>query len=354
MTSDFLSNLQTKVELAPYTTINLGGTAKYFINCTSLELLKFALTYARDHHLTTHILGGGSNTIFPTSGFGGLIIRIAMRGCKFSAAEQFTTVTAAAGEPWDDLVSSAVARGLGGIENMSGIPGTVGAAPVQNVGAYGQEVSQVITSVTALDRSTLKEKIFNKEQCQFGYRTSRFKAMKPHRYVITGVTFRLINEGQPAIAYPDVVAEIGGASKLSQYGRGQEALTFMRQSVLNVRRRKSMVIDPQDPHSRSCGSFFVNPILTADEHHQLTNITSQTVPFRQVGESLSISAAWLVEQAGFPKGYRQDGVGISDHHNLALVNYGGTTDNLLALAQAIQNRVAEKFGLKLAIEPVIV
>lgn len=346
-----LPNLQTNVALAPYTTINLGGPAKYFMDCTSVPELKNAFDFAAQKNVPAHVLGGGSNTVFPSTGYHGLVIRVNWRGITLDPHEAYTAVTASAGETWDELVFAAVSRGLGGLENMSGIPGTVGAAPVQNVGAYGQEVSQVITSVTTLNRSTLEEKTITNKQCQFDYRTSRFKKDDQHKYVITSVTFRLSNKGIPSISYPDVLDELGG-NTLS--GRGVAALPQLRSAILNVRRRKSMLIDPADPHSCSCGSFFENPILTKNEYRLLEEKSGQPVPARPAGQSFIISAAWLIEQAGFPKGYRQDGVGVSDHHNLALVNYGGTTAALLTLAENIRSNVKNKFGLLLETEPVIV
>ncbi|OGY33214.1 MAG: UDP-N-acetylenolpyruvoylglucosamine reductase [Candidatus Andersenbacteria bacterium RIFCSPLOWO2_12_FULL_45_8] len=346
-----LPNLQTNVALAPYTTIHLGGPAKYFIDCTSVLELKSALDYAAQNRLPVHVLGGGSNTVFPESGYNGLVLRVNWQSIEFVADGKYTKVTASAGEPWDSLVFAAVSRGLGGLENMSGIPGTVGAAPIQNVGAYGQDVSQVITSVTAIDRSTQQESNFPNELCQFDYRTSRFKKDDQHKFVITNVTFRLSNEGIPSISHPDVLDELRNKA-IS--GRGITALTQLRTAILNVRRRKSMIIDPADPHSCSCGSFFENPILTKTQYRLLEEKAGQPVPARPAGQSFIVSAAWLIEQAGFPKGYRQDSVGVSDHHNLALVNYGGTTAALLSLAEDIRSKVKDKFGILLETEPVIV
>jgi UDP-N-acetylmuramate dehydrogenase len=346
-----LPNLQTNVALAAYTTINLGGPAKYFIDCTSIADLKYALDYAVQNRLPVHVLGGGSNTVFPESGYNGLVLRVNWQGIEFDPDGEYTKVTAHAGEPWDELVSAVVSRGLGGLENMSGIPGTVGAAPVQNVGAYGQDASRVITSITALDRATQQENNFTNEQCQFGYRTSRFKKDDKHKFVITSVTFRLANEGIPSISYPDVLDELRNKA-IS--GRGVTALTQLRTAILNVRRRKSMVINPADPHSRSCGSFFENPVLTETQYRLLEEMAGQKVPARPAGQSFIVSAAWLIEQAGFSKGYRQDGVGVSDHHNLALVNYGGTTAALLALAEDIRSNVKKKFSILLETEPVII
>lgn len=353
MKNDLLPPVQPNIPLAPFTTIKLGGPAQYFIDCPSTAAIQYALAFAQEQRLPLHVMGGGSNTVFSDAGFAGLVAKISLRSLDFHDTGRYTEVTAAAGEPWDQLVAAAVARGLGGLENMSGIPGTVGAAPVQNVGAYGQEVAQVITSVNAINRATGREITFKRRQCQFGYRTSRFK-VHHDKFIITGVTLRLNHDARPTIAYPDVLAEVGGPDALAAHGRGVAALNFMRTAVLNVRRRKSMVIDPADPNSRSCGSFFVNPVVTKAQFARLQKNSAQPVPSRTTGPRLTVPAAWLLENAGYPKGYRQHGVGISSHHNLALVNYGGTAAALLALAYAIQVQVKKKFGLQLEIEPVII
>jgi UDP-N-acetylmuramate dehydrogenase len=325
-----------QVALAPLTTIKLGGPARYFKEVTSVEELGEALRWAEAEQRAVHILGGGSNTIFADQGFDGVVIKMGIKGVNF----QGEVVTAAAGEEWEKLVEAIVKRGLAGLECLSGIPGLVGGTPLQNVGAYGQEVAQTIVEVKALERQTLNKVVFKNRECQFSYRSSRFKHKEVNQYVVYEVVFRLKAGGKPCTRYPQV-AEVVGASP---------SLQEVREAVLKLRRSKGMVIDERDINTRSCGSFFVNPSTLKLRR------TSPLVPTFIDSESGEerIPAAWLVEQAGFPKGFRREGVGISEKHNLALVNYGGTTEELLALEEEIQEKVQEKFGIRLAREPVVV
>jgi len=267
-------------------------------------------------------------------------------------------VEAAAGEPWDELVARTIGEGLGGLECLSGIPGLVGATPIQNVGAYGQEVSETIVRVTALDRATLEERTFAGSACAFRYRQSRFKSADANRYVITGVTFRLRKDATPAVRYAELQKYFQEQGTKGPRDHGRPALEEVRAAVLTLRRRKSMVIDPTDANSRSAGSFFMNPILAADElegvRRRWTSAGGkEPMPVFPSDEGTKIPAAWLVEHAGFPKGSRRGGAGISSNHALALVNRGGTTRELLALASAIQEAVMERFGVKLEREPVL-
>ena len=259
--------ITTNTPLAPLTTIKLGGTARYFADCQAVDQLREALTFARQKELSVYVLAGGSNTIFPDDGFNGLVIHVALTGRNFNGE----TVTVAAGEVWDDLVQEAINQDLAGIETMSGVPGSVGATPMQNVGAYGQEVSQTITKVEALDRSTLEKVTFNNPECEFGYRTSRFKTRDYDKYIITRVTYQLRHNGAPTLAYPQLAEALAGGQALKGLAPGREQLQAVRDAVLNIRRRKSMVIDPADPNTRSCGSFFVNPVLSSQEIKELAN-----------------------------------------------------------------------------------
>jgi UDP-N-acetylmuramate dehydrogenase len=245
-------------------------------------------------------------------------------------------VTVAAGEDWDAVVERAIAAGLAGLESLSGIPGLAGATPIQNVGAYGQEVSDTITRVRVYDREKRKISVYPNEQCGFAYRTSIFRG--EDRYVVLDVTFRL---GEPApIRYAELAAAVGEEPSLSE----------VRAAVLALRRRKGMVIDPADPDTRSAGSFFTNPIL-------LAGAVPAGAPRFDAGDGLvKVPAAWLIEQAGFKKGYAgPDGVRISAKHTLALVNAGGaTTAGLVALAREIRDGVRDTFGVELRPEPVLV
>lgn len=331
--------IRENVSLSELTTIGLGGEARYFVSGATVDELKEALLFAREKSLPVHVLGGGSNTVFADQGFAGLVIKVELKGIKF---EGEGLVMAAAGEEWEGVVKQCVERDLAGLECLSGVPGLVGAAPVQNLGAYGQQAASVITEVEALDRQSLELVALANKQCQFGYRQSRFKKSGQGRYIITGVTFQLRPGGRPRLEYPELIRAAGRPPTLST----------VRRAVLKLRRRKSMIVNPEDPHSRSCGSFFINPLISRDDLARLRK--NYQVPYFEVGDDVKVPAAWLVEQAGFSKGFRQGGVGISLHHALALVNYGGTTKELLALAKKIQTAVKKKFGIELESEPVVV
>ncbi len=350
--NDATLHLQQGVPLSPYTTINLGGEARYFLSCESTLLLKRALTHARNHRLRVHILGGGSNTIFPDAGFDGLVLHIGLRGISVASEANDTLVTAAAGEEWDPFVRSCVLQKLAGLECLSGIPGLVGAAPMQNIGAYGQEICETLARLKAIDRQTLKECEFAGSECGFGYRQSRFKREDAGRFVITEVTFRLKRNGNPAIRYPEL-------QKLLESRGNEPGLEDTRAAVLSLRKSKSMIIDPSDPETRSVGSFFTNPVLSESEFVSATERWGKArIPMPPAtypaGTGRKIPAAWLVEQSGFPRGYRRGSVGVSARHALALVNYGGSSNELLSLANDIGNAVFERFGLHLEREPVVV
>lgn len=351
--------LQENVPLASHTTIGLGGPARFFFSATGVEEVRQALAWAREEGLPIHILGGGSNTVFADEGYPGLILHIALWGVEFREAGEWVEVTAAAGESWDDLVRACVERGLAGIECLSGIPGQVGATPVQNVGAYGQEVAETIVSLVALDRRTLQEVRLSGTECGFAYRRSRFKEEDRGRYVITSVTYRLAVEGRPALRYAELRRYLEERMDPAALESGRPALQAVREAVLALRRKKSMLVDPADPHSRSAGSFFLNPTLSPDRVRRLEERwkalgEKEPLPLFPVPEGVRVPAAWLVEQAGFPRGYRRGGVGLSAHHALALVNYGGTAEELLALAEEIREAVYARFGLWLEIEPEVV
>ncbi len=332
---------QENVVLAPYTTVQLGGPARFFMIVKTVEDLREALQAARDKKLRVHILAGGSNTLFTDAGFDGLVIKVDLKGIEWQEEGEAVVVRAAAGELWEPLAQEAVARNVAGFECLAGIPGSVGATPVQNVGAYGQEVAQTIVKVEALDQSTLELVEFSNQECGFSYRLSRFKEKDADRYVITAVTYSLIKNGPPTLVYQSVIDEAGDAPTLAR----------VREVVLKLRKAKSMVVDAADPHTRSCGSFFTNPIVSEGS---LTRLPKQAPHFPASEGHVSIPAAWLIEQAGWHKGFRRGGVGISDNHPLALVNYGGTTVELLALAQEIEKSVEQRFGVTLTREPVLV
>jgi len=319
------------VKLADYTTLGLGGPARAFITATTEDELIEAVKAARGGPVL--ILGGGSNLVIADEGFPGTVIHITTAGIRVDGG----TVIAAARESWDAVVERTIAAGLSGLECLSGIPGLAGATPIQNVGAYGQEVSDTITGVRVFDRSGQKIRFFHNDMCGFGYRTSLFRG--DDRYVVLDVTFGLSGEPKP-IRYAELAAAVGAPASLGD----------IRAAVLALRRRKGMVIDPADPDARSAGSFFTNPVLDA-------GAVPAGAPRFDAGDGrVKVPAAWLIERAGFGKGYAgPDGVRISTKHTLALVNAGGaTTASLISLAREIRDGVRDEFGVELRPEPVLV
>jgi UDP-N-acetylmuramate dehydrogenase len=342
------------VNLADHTTLGLGGPARRFIRAGTDEDLTEAVRAADSRGEPVLILGGGSNLVVADEGFDGVVIQVATRGMRRDG----DLVTVAAGEDWDAVVAWTVAAGLAGLECLSGIPGLAGATPIQNVGAYGQEVAETVTAVRTWDRVTGQITIIPNGRCGFGYRTSVFKRDDARRHVVLGVTFRLA--AQPAsrpVRYAELAAALGIAVG------DQVASTMARSAVLGLRRGKGMVIDAADPDTRSAGSFFVNPVLdgaalAAVEAAARARCGAGTrVPRFDAGDGrVKVPAAWLIEHAGFGKGYSLgDGARISSKHTLALVNSGSaTTAGLLALARQIRDGVREAFGVSLAPEPVLV
>ncbi len=346
---------QENIPLSEYTTIHLGGKARYYCECTSVDDLRSAIQFAQKRNIRAHILGGGSNTIFADEGYDGLVIKIGMKGISFVHDGDDIFISAKAGEDWELFVAMTVEKGFAGIECLSGIPGLVGATPIQNVGAYGQEVKATIESVKVLVKETLQEKIFLNSECEFSYRESRFKREDSDKYIVTEVVFRLKKNGRPSTAYPEVQKMIERTVPLSALADGKESLSAVRNIVLSLRKKKSMVIDPNDVNTRSVGSFFLNPIV---DKETLATIADQwkvigdgtVVPTFSFSEKQKIPAAWLIEKSGFKKGYKKNGVGISENHTLALVNYNGTTQSLLRLAEEIQNGVEKVFRIRLQLE----
>lgn len=352
-------NCRQNVPLAGYTTLGLGGPARLLCVCSDPEAVRRTIHEAQHAGRRLHVLGGGSNTVFLDGGFDGTVLRVGLKGI----AEQpdngaGVLLRVAAGEDWDNLVQRAVRVGLAGLECLSGIPGSVGATPMQNVGAYGQEVRDSIAEVEAIDLRTLEDVTFRPDECGFGYRTSRFKERDLGRYLITHVTFRLRRGAPSPPRYPELARALAGV-RLQDLPPA-DALSAVRGAVLGLRRRKAMLLDPEDPNTRSAGSFFTNPVLTDGELERLR----QTLQAR-LGEDAAlpvyagdgghkVSAAWLIERAGFARGYRRQGAAISERHTLALVNRGGSTRDLLDLAGEIQERVEALFGVQLRREPVVV
>ncbi|MBM3465635.1 MAG: UDP-N-acetylmuramate dehydrogenase [Armatimonadetes bacterium] len=328
------ANLREDVPLAPFTTLGIGGPARFYLLAEDEAAVRRAVSWAADQGHRWMVLGGGSNLLVSDEGFPGLVIHLATRGLAFEDG----TARAAAGEEWDGLVAACVARGLAGIECLSGIPGRVGATPIQNVGAYGQEVREVIREVRCFDTVTGSDVSFDAEECRFAYRDSRFKSEDAGRYVVLEVTYALRPGGAPTVRYADLQNALCSRTP---------SLQTVRDTVIAVRRRKSMVLDPQDSNSRSVGSFFTNPIVSE---------AVDGAPGHPTADGrVKLSAAWLIEQTGFPKGYRDGAVGLSDNHTLAIVNRGGATAaDVKRLMRAIQEGVQARFGVWLVAEPVFV
>jgi UDP-N-acetylmuramate dehydrogenase len=343
-------SVRERVALAPYTTLGVGGPARWFMEATDETTLREALAWARGRGVTLRILGGGSNVVVPDAGVDALVVRIGLRGVTTQETAGAVEVTAAAGEPWDDLVAFAVAHGWAGLECLSGIPGLVGATPMQNVGAYGQEVSDTVLAVRALDTTSGEAVMLSPAECGFAYRDSAFKSREPGRYVVLAVTYRLRPGGAPTLGYADVARDVAAR------GLTAPTLSDVRTSVLAIRRTKSMVLTPGDPNRRSCGSFFTNPIVTPDAAARVAQRAGDaSLPrWPQADGGVKLSAAWLIERAGFRRGQREGAVGLSTAHALAIVAHDGArAADVLAFARHLQDSVAERFGVRLALEPAV-
>lgn len=334
--------------LAPRTTLELGGPARWFAECASAEEIEEAVRLARERSWQLAILGGGSNLLVADEGFDGLVAAVTSKGrSSQSGPGGSVRVRAEAGEGWDDLVAWTVAQGWQGLECLAGIPGLVGSTPVQNVGAYGQEVAETIAEVEVFDRERLVRQVLSRADCGFGYRDSALKRA-PKRFVVTAVTFALRPGASAPIRYAELQRALGGGE--------ERDLARVRDAVLRLRRSKSMVVDPSDPDRRSAGSFFVNPIVpaaVADEAFRRSGEASMP-RWPQPDGRVKLAAGWLIERAGIQKGLRDGHVGVSSAHALALVHHGGgTTRELLALADRVVGAVEQRFGVRLEREPAL-
>ena len=324
--------VRRRMRLAALTTLRLGGPAERLIEAHTEEELVAAV-----RERPALVLAGGSNVVISDEGVPGTVLLVRTRG----TSRDGTQLVVQAGEPWDDVVAYCVDEGLQGFECLSGIPGSTGATPIQNVGAYGQDVSETVEWVRVYDRETDRVETISAADCGFGYRTSRFKYRD--RWTVLAVAFRL---RESAVSGPLRYGEVSRAL-------GERAsLADVRATVLGLRRGKGMVIDPGDPDSVSAGSFFTNPILPED---QFAALPGSPPAFPEADGRVKTSAAWLIERAGFSRGYGDGRAGISTKHTLALVNRGGaTTAELIALARTIAAGVHEAFGIQLTPEPVLV
>jgi UDP-N-acetylmuramate dehydrogenase len=343
------AHIKENVALAPFTTFRIGGPARYFIEAETEDAVVDAIHFAKEKKLPVFVLGGGSNLLVADEGFPGIVIRIGIRGIEWEPDQGRTLVSAGAGEDWDRLVAVCVDRNLAGVECLSGIPGSVGGTPVQNVGAYGQEVSEVLRNVRAYDREADRVINLSREQCQFEYRSSVFNTAARDLYVVLQVVYSLATNGTPAIRYADVQREF-------EKGSQPRTLANVGAAVRRIRERKAMLITEGDPDCRSAGSFFKNPIMTEAEFRGLQSSTGSALPQYPAGPGqVKTSAAWLIEHAGFSKGYSIGSAGLSTKHTLAIVNKGGATArDILRLAGEIRRRVQDQFGVRLVPEPVFV
>jgi len=336
--------------LSAYTTLRVGGPAGRLITATTEEQIVAGVRDAARAGVPTLVLAGGSNVVVSDAGFPGTVVLLRSNGFTVAESDASVELTVHAGAPWDEVVATAVESGWAGIECLSGVPGSTGATPIQNVGAYGQEVAETIVAVRAYDRVADEVVTLPAGECGFGYRTSRFKYSD--RWVVLAVRFRLTRS---PLSTPIRYAELARALDVPLGGTAP--LAAVREAVLGLRAKKGMVLDERDPDTHSAGSFFTNPVLDATGYADLAARAGGEPPsWPGADGTVKVSAAWLIEKAGFGKGYGHgNGVAISGKHTLALTNRGGgTADALLALAREIRDGVHERFGVTLRPEPVLV
>ena len=334
------------ISLAPYTTFGIGGPARWFAEAASEDDILKGVEFARERGIPLFVLGGGSNLLVSDRGFGGLVLRIGLRGVTESDGGTFQV---AAGEIWDEFVDRAVSLDCAGIECLAGIPGTIGGTPVQNVGAYGQEVSTTIRTVRALDMVANEFVELAAAECGFGYRQSLFNTSARGRYIVTRVDYALTPGGAPTLSYADLKRHF-------QDWRGIPSLAEVAAAVRAIRRAKGMFLVDGDPDRASAGSFFKNPVVeraVVDTIAASVRMGTSIPQYPAADGKVKLAAAWLLEQAGFAKGFGNGRAGISTRHTLALVNRGGATaEEVLALSARIADGVAAKFGVRLEREPV--
>jgi UDP-N-acetylmuramate dehydrogenase len=337
--------IEENFPLASLTTFNVGGPARYFICVRTEAALHEALDFAKSRSVPVFVLGGGSNVLVSDSGFDGLVIRNRIKGITLRPDGEYACVHAGSGEGWQEFVDWCVSEDLQGIECLAGIPGTVGASPVQNIGAYGQEVSETILKVGAIEVETGKSVLFHNDACGFGYRTSIFNSTSEDKFFVTGVTFRLKKNGKPAVTHGPLASHLKEASGFT--------IRQVRDSVLSIRSGKGLLVRKGFDRFRCAGSFFKNPVLLVE---RLREIEEGAKEVREcagavwptgLGE-VKISAAGLIESAGFRQGYRKGNVGLSPRHALILIAYRrATAQEVVEFAEEVQGKVKEKFGIVL-------
>lgn len=359
-----MPHIERDVPLGPRTTFGVGGPARYFTVASSTAEIEAALTWARSERVASFILGGGSNLVVSDDGLDALVIQVTSNGLSIDRQGGLAIVDVAAGESWDALVATVVAEGFAGLECLSGIPGAVGATPIQNVGAYGQEVGETIRSLVAIDRESGERVTIAAEECAFGYRDSVFKHAWRQRFVIAEVRFALRVGGAPALRYAELQRALVDDDL---------SLAVVRAKVIELRRAKSMVLDPSDENGKSAGSFFMNPIVetaVADRVEQLARESGLLRRTEAAGEpskpewmprflagdgKTKLAAGWLIEKAGFVRGTSRGNVALSTKHALAITNRGGATAaDIVRFAREIQAGVEARFGVRLHAEPELV
>jgi UDP-N-acetylmuramate dehydrogenase len=350
------SLIEENKPLAPFTTLGIGGPARWFVEASREDEIAEAAAWAADRQIPLFMLGGGSNLVVADDGFNGLVVHIALGGITVVTANDGSgerTYRVAAGEDWDQFVERTTEDNCGGVECLAGIPGTAGGTPVQNVGAYGQEVAGTIVQVRAFDLRDRAWAEFSTAECGFAYRRSRFNTVDRGRFVVTRVDYRLAPGGVPTLRYGDVLRALGT--------NAQPSLAEVAEAVRRIRQSKGMLLVEGDPDCRSVGSFFKNPIVEEEQAERIEQRSGKELPRFPAGigandeRMVKIPAAWLIEQAGFAKGYVLGSAGISSRHTLALINRGGATaEEILALAEKIQGGVRARFWIELEREPVLV
>ena len=342
------SLLEENKPLAPFTTLGVGGPARWFLEATTEEQIAEAAVWTRDKGVRLFVLGGGSNLVVADSGFNGLVMHVALRGMESGDGPGHRIYRVAAGEDWDAFVQQTVDENCAGIECLAGIPGSVGGTPVQNVGAYGQEVSSTIERVRVFDLATHEWVELAAWDCRFSYRRSRFNTAHRGRFVVTRVDYQLAQGGAPTLTYADLQREFQGDTP--------PTLAEVAATVRRIRRAKGMLLVEGDPDCRSAGSFFKNPVISVEHAARIVEVSGKEPARYPAGPGkVKIPAAWLIEQAGFAKGYAMGRAGISSRHTLALINRGGAmADEILTLAEVIRKAVQEHFGILLEMEPVVV
>ncbi len=341
--------IEENIPLASLTTLGVGGRARWLVRAGSEDEIVEAARWAAGRTVPLFVLGGGSNVLIANGGFDGLVLLVASRGIQVEDAGSTALFHVQAGEEWERCVRQAADANYAGIECMAGIPGTAGGTPVQNVGAYGQEVAQVVTQVRAYDLRASRMVDLSGAECGFAYRRSRFNTVDRNRFIVTRVSYRLAAGGSPTLKYADLKREFppGSAPTLAEVAG----------AVRRIRRDKGMLLVEGDPDCRSAGSFFKNPIVDEDHANRIEFLSGKEMPRFASGAPgrVKLSAAWLIEQAGFSKGFAMGAAAISSRHALALINRGGATaSEILALAAHIREQVEKQFGVVLQPEPVFV